>query len=99
MKSISVTDLFALSDPSVIDVREPEEFASGHVPRGISIPLADVKVRVGEIPENEPLYIICQSGRRSAQAAGVLGALGFNVVNVDGGTAAWVQAGLPVETS
>jgi rhodanese-related sulfurtransferase len=97
---VSVTDLAAAieADPStpVIDVREPAEYAAGHVPSAVLIPMAVVPVRLEEIPRGRAAYVICHSGGRSAQAVTWLNQQGFDAVNVAGGTAAWVLAGLPV---
>jgi len=84
----------------VIDVRTPLEFREVHATCAKNIPLdkldpAEIaKTRIGS---NEPLYVICKSGARGRQACEKLIAAGqSNVVNVDGGTMAWEQAGLPV---
>ena len=81
----------------VIDVREPDEFAAGRVPQAVNIPLQQLPARLGEIPASGTVAVICQSGRRSAQGTEVLNAAGIYAVTVDGGTAAWAQAGLPLE--
>ena len=81
----------------VLDVREPWEFARGHVPNAQLIPLGELERRVGEIPRDRSVFAICQSGQRSHAAAAYLLQLGYSdVSNVDGGTAAWVERGFPV---
>lgn len=97
MTHISIDDLAARSEGVLIDVREPDEFAAGRVPGARNIPLQQLRDRLAEIPADQPVAVICQSGRRSAQGAEVLAASGWNAVTVDGGTAAWAQAGLPLE--
>ncbi len=84
----------------IIDVRMPEEFASGHVPGARLIALNTLMARVHEIPKQGDVFVICQAGGRSAQAAGYLATqCGHdNLINVAGGTQAWIQAGYPVET-
>jgi rhodanese-related sulfurtransferase len=83
--------------PAVIDVREPGEFASGHVPGAINVPLATVGTWAATQPKDAPYLVICQSGRRSVTASEILVEQGFRqVTNVAGGTAAWIQQGLPV---
>ena len=70
----------------LIDVREPGEFAGGHVPGAISIPVGSVE-GAKELPasKTEPLYVYCQSGMRSSKACGKLQKLGYqNVVNIGG---------------
>jgi rhodanese-related sulfurtransferase len=84
----------------VIDVRTPEEFASGHVPGAINVPVDTVDPAdpvFASHPKDQPLYLVCRSGRRSGLAADELAAAGFHAVNVAGGTLAWVEAGHPVE--
>ncbi len=78
---------------TVIDVREPDEYAAGHVPGAVLIPLGEVPERVAEVPEGETVYLICRSGGRSMRAGDVLAAEGRDVVNVGGGTMAWIEAG------
>lgn len=83
----------------LLDVREPDEFASGHAPGSMLIPLGQLKNRIGEIraAKSDPVVVICRSGRRSLQAADMLGQLGFtSVYNVQGGMIAWEKAALPV---
>ena len=77
----------------LFDVRQPEEYEAVHVPGATLIPLADVVARVGEIPEEGPVYVICQTGSRSQRAADYYRNLGIEAYNVAGGTKAWVEAG------
>ena len=82
-----------------IDVRTPEEYASGHAARAINMPLDTLEANLDRLEMNEPVYFICESGNRSKKAAVKLNEAGFtNVASVAGGTAAWKTAGLPVET-
>jgi rhodanese-related sulfurtransferase len=82
-----------------IDVRTADEYASGHATRAINIPLDELPNRYDRLEKNEPVYIICETGRRSKEAADILSAKGFKeVISVTGGTAAWREAGLPIET-
>ncbi len=84
--------------PFLLDVREPWEYVAGHVPGAELIPLGDLEQRVGEIPRDRPVFAICHSGQRSLAAAGYLVAVGYQeVVNVDGGTAAWIERGYSVD--
>lgn len=83
----------------LIDVREPHEYAEGHAPGSLHIPLGQLKSRLNEFRafENKPVVLICRSGNRSGQAAGLLAQEGFKSVhNVQGGMLAWEKAGLPV---
>ncbi|OIO73641.1 MAG: sulfurtransferase [Zetaproteobacteria bacterium CG1_02_53_45] len=83
----------------LFDVRTPEEYANGHVPGAKLVPLNALMARANEFPKEGDVYVICQMGGRSAQAIMFLSQqLGFdNLINVDGGTAAWIQGGYPVD--
>ena len=82
------------SDAVVVDVREPEEFASGHVPSAVNLPQADLATRLNEVPRDRPVFVICQGGFRSLRAAQFLSQCGIaDVANVKGGTEAWRAAG------
>ena len=104
MQSISPKQLCELNNQSpvdLIDVRTPAEFGdtrancARNVPLDVLDPKAVMAARNGVA--NQPLYVICKSGGRSSQACKKFLDAGFaNVVNVEGGTSAWVAAGLPV---
>lgn len=82
----------------LLDVRGFDEFAAGHAIGAVCVPLPDLERRVGELPTNRPVLVMCQSGSRSALAAERLRALGMdNITDVQGGFSAWRQAGLPSE--
>ncbi len=80
----------------VIDVREPHEYVAGHVPGSRLVPAADVPRRLGELPRREPVYVVCQTGGRSAGVCELLGRHGIDARSVVGGTSAWTAAGHPV---
>jgi glyoxylase-like metal-dependent hydrolase (beta-lactamase superfamily II)/rhodanese-related sulfurtransferase len=82
----------------LLDVREPEEYAAGHVPGAVSLPQSELATRLEEVPRDRPIVTICRSGSRSLHAAQFLRQMGYaNVTNAQGGTAAWMEAGQPVE--
>lgn len=81
------------SGATVVDVREPDEYAGGHVPGAQSLPLGDLSARMGELPQGETLYLVCQGGGRSMKAADLLASQGYDVRSVAGGTSAWTEAG------
>jgi rhodanese-related sulfurtransferase len=100
VRSVSVRELKAALDAgpaNVVDVRAPEEYAEGHVPGAALMPLMTVPARMGELPTEGPVYLVCAVGARSAQAAQFLAAQGLDAVNVDGGTVEWAAAGYPLE--
>ena len=77
----------------LIDVREVAEFNSGHVPGAKHIPLGALQENLEEIPKDQQIWVICQSGGRSMKAANVLEDLGYSAVSVAGGTGAWIESG------
>jgi rhodanese-related sulfurtransferase len=98
--AISVRDLKAKLDARepivLIDVRQPEEFKSGHVAGARSLPLPTLATRLDELAKDAAIHCICLSGGRSQAACELLQRQGFtNVTNVVGGMGAWQQAGLP----
>jgi len=99
---ISVDDLSELLsaqiDLQVIDVRQPGEYNAGHAPSAVNAPLARVGERASEFDPNRRTAVICAGGYRSSAASSVLARRGFkNLLNVLGGTGAWIKAGYPVE--
>lgn len=83
----------------LLDVREDDEWQAGHAPGAVHIPMTTLADRLDEIPEADPLYVICRSGGRSARVAQYLNANGWEAVNVDGGMSAWAALGKPLEAS
>jgi len=96
VKSISVQQLHERQDVPLIDVREVDEFAAGHVPGAVNIPMSVIGERLEELPDGA-FDVICQVGGRSGRVVQALEARGYDVTNVDGGTGEWVAAGYPVE--
>jgi rhodanese-related sulfurtransferase len=91
-------DLARGAVPLLVDVRTPEEFAAGHVPGAKNVPLDQLEGRLAELgAPGAELHVICQSGRRSANASATLVTKGYVPVDVLGGTAAWRAAGYAVE--
>ena len=80
----------------VLDVREPAEYAAGHVPGARLVPMAFVHARMREVPSDRPVYVICASGNRSYMAAGWLRGSGIDAISVAAGTGGWIRAGHPV---
>ena len=83
--------------PLLLDVREPSEFAEIRAPGAVLLPTSVFATRVGELPTDRPLLVICHVGGRSAAVVGYLARTGrADAVNVAGGMDAWARAGLPV---
>lgn len=93
----SAADRTKRENAIIIDVREQSEWDAGHIPDAIHIPLGELTERTGELPADRPIIAACRSGARSAQATTLLNERGFDTSNLEGGTIAWQQAGLPLE--
>ena len=74
----------------IIDVRTPGEYRDGHIPGVVNIPLDELEKRIGEIPKDKKVVLICRTGSRSAQGTRLLRSKGFNnVYNSTGGMSTW----------
>jgi rhodanese-related sulfurtransferase len=94
----TVSSLMGRDDVVVLDVREPSEYAEGHIPGVTLIPMNTVPNRLSEIPKDKTVIVTCRSGNRSGQVTEFLRQQGYtNVHNMTGGINAWQGAGLPVE--
>lgn len=96
LDTLAATRLINDSHAVVVDVREPSEFAAGHLPNARNIPVAELERRVGELPGSKPVLLCCATGVRSGRAAATLGKDGRQVFNLAGGLKAWREAGLPL---
>ncbi len=100
VSTLEATQLINRSDALVLDVREPGEFAQGHIIGARSVPLGDLERRAPELAKNKakPIIVHCERGNRSAHALHMLRKHGYTeVYNLTGGYAAWQGAGLPTE--
>lgn len=79
---------------TLIDVREDDEWAAGHAPRAVHVPLGDLDPSAHT--DTSPLIVVCRSGGRSSKAAAKLATAGLPVHNLAGGMKAWQDAGHPV---
>jgi rhodanese-related sulfurtransferase len=83
---------------AVIDVREPHEYNSGHVPGATLIPVNTVYARREELPKDKDLIFVCAVGQRSALACEMAAAAGLTrLFNLEGGTDAWIKSGMPAD--
>ena len=85
------------AEGTTVDVRDYLEFAYGHVPGAVWIPMGQLASRLAELDPSKPVHVICTTGNRSKAMADLLVAAGFDAASVATGTAGWVAAGLPVE--
>ncbi|MFF6775619.1 rhodanese-like domain-containing protein [Streptomyces sp. NPDC012637] len=90
------------ADALVLDVREKDEWAAGHVEGALHVPMSDFVARFGEVTEavadGRRAFVMCRVGGRSAQVTQYLVQQGIDAVNVDGGMLAWDGAGRPMVT-
>ena len=94
------TLLINREDARVLDVREADEYAAGHLPDAIHIPLGKLAERIGELEKfkAQPLIVCCATGMRSGKACAELKKAGFaHLCNLNGGVDAWVGAGYPIK--
>ena len=97
---VPTVSLSGVPDPlpeglAVLDVREPVEWAYGHIEGAVHIPLATLPERVSDVPEGQVL-VVCKVGARSARAVAYLAQTGHDVVNLDGGMLDWEASGRPM---
>jgi rhodanese-related sulfurtransferase len=99
--SITVAALHAQppSQAQLIDVRSPSEFASGHIPGAVNIPMDQIESRIADLSSTIPIVLICQMGKRARMTAGLLEPCQLQLSVLDGGTSAWIQAGFPIVQS
>ena len=94
-----ITMLINRGKTTILDVRDAKEYAEGHLPEAKNIPLAELDQRLPELDKfkNRSLIVVGKSDARGSAAAAKLGKAGFgDVVNLEGGVAAWQKAGLPL---
>ncbi|MGX7677656.1 rhodanese-like domain-containing protein [Jatrophihabitans sp. DSM 45814] len=80
----------------LLDVREADEWAAGHAPQAVHIPMSELNSRSSEIPTDQTIICVCHVGGRSAVVADALNRAGWTALNLTGGMNAWEDAGLPV---
>ena len=83
---------------TVLDVREDDEWAAGHIAGSTHVPLSELPGRAADIPDTDPIVVVCRVGGRSAQVTAWLAAQGRDVHNLEGGMYAWEAAGRPIVT-
>jgi len=82
-------------DVMLLDVREPHEFAAGHIDGAVLIPMDQLAARQEELATDRTIVCVCRSGNRSGMVTEALVRAGYDVLNLDGGMLAWAEARLP----
>ncbi|QGU01243.1 putative adenylyltransferase/sulfurtransferase MoeZ [Corynebacterium kalinowskii] len=93
MRSVTVNEVPEAAQ--LIDVREVDEFEAVHAANAVNMPMSNFMSFIDSIDKDREVYLICKSGVRSAQVGQYLDNAGFDPINVEGGTDAWVATGLP----
>jgi rhodanese-related sulfurtransferase len=99
VSSLQATQLINQGKTLIVDVREPAQFAAGHLREARNIPLKELPNRTSELEKfkSRPVIVVCQSGTTSAKAVAQLRKAGFaEAVSLNGGIAAWQTQGLPL---
>ena len=99
--SVPTVAISGVPDPlpeglTVLDVREPMEWTYGHIEGSTHIPMMDIPSRLGDLPQDQQILVVCKVGARSAQVAAYLVHNGFEAFNLDGGLLDWDAAGRPL---
>ena len=99
LTTLQATQLINAKNAVVVDVRTPEEFASGSLPGARNVPVDKFDQKLKDIKKAKPLIVVCATGSRAGKAAAQLRASGYGEVYVlAGGLAAWREAGLPIRS-
>ncbi len=95
-ETVTVTNV--PKDAFILDVREDFEWEAGHAAGATHVVLGTLPERVAELDPDVDTYVICRTGGRSAQAAAWLTGVGYTAFNIAGGSDAWLEAKLPMES-
>ncbi|MDQ1709745.1 MAG: hypothetical protein QOG49_1130 [Frankiaceae bacterium] len=80
----------------LLDVREADEWQAGHAEQAVLVPMSGLIARLGEVPKETDVVVVCKSGGRSAQVTAYLNQNGWTARNLSGGMHAWHDAGRPL---
>jgi len=96
--SITVAELRTRlpAQTQLVDVRSASEFAAGHIPAAMNIPMDEIEARLDDLRGGVPLVLICKAGKRARMTASLLEACQREIAVLEGGTNAWIRAGLPI---
>lgn len=90
------TDLSTAGAPTLVDVREPDEWSAGHIAGALHIPMGDLVARLDEVPRGQDVIVVCRSGGRSAAVTGYLCQGGWQARNLTDGMLGWHARGRPM---
>jgi rhodanese-related sulfurtransferase len=101
MQQVPTVEVAQVPDPipdglTVLDVREPVEWQHGRIDGAVHVPMGEVPGRVGELPQDSQVLVVCKVGGRSAQVTAWLQQQGYDAVNLSGGMLEWVASGRPI---
>jgi rhodanese-related sulfurtransferase len=100
MNEITASELHArtkrILGAQCVDVRSASEYASGHLPGSVNIPMEQIEARLDDLSRDSPVVLICQSGKRARIVARLLESGRDDVMMLSGGTSAWIDAGFPL---
>ena len=100
VNTVEALQLINHKNAFILDVRNEQEYQSGHILNAKLIPLANLNSRLGELERHrdQAIVVVCRSGQRSASACAMLSKQGFmNAYNLSGGVMAWQKSNLPLE--
>ncbi|MDA3846267.1 MAG: rhodanese-like domain-containing protein [Vallitaleaceae bacterium] len=89
ISAVEAQELLKDKNTVFVDVREPYEYANGHIAKASNIPVGQIKERMNQINKEKQVVVVCASGMRSQRAAGILASEGYNVKNMTGGMSSW----------
>ena len=99
VSTLQATQLINSRNAVVVDVRTPQEFATGSLPGARNVTVDKVGEKMRDVKKDKPLIVVCATGARAGKAAAQLRASGYGEVYVlAGGIAAWREAGLPIRS-
>lgn len=99
--SITVAELRARPPAPnlLVDVRSGSEFAAGHIPTAVNTPIDQIEARLEDLNIELPITLVCQTGTRARMTANLLESCQRQITILEGGTKAWIEAGMPVVAS
>lgn len=97
--TVTISQLRSHTPAQLVDVRSGSEFAVGHIPGAVNLPMDQIEGRLDDLDRHLPIVLICQTGKRARMTAGLLEPCRRQIAVLEGGTKAWIEAGFPVVVS